>query len=53
VNKSEIRKKLLKIRKQKSSINSNISHQSILKVLKKKKKSKAKFLADITLIIMK
>ena len=37
MNKSEIRKKLLKIRKQKSSINSNISHQSILKVLKKKK----------------
>jgi len=52
VNKSEIRKKLLKIRKQKSLINSNISHQSILKVLKKKK-SKAKFLADITLITMK
>ena len=37
MNKSEIRKKLLKIRKQKSLINSNISHQSILKVLKKKK----------------
>ena len=37
MNKSEIRKKLLKIRKQKSSINYYIGHQSIIKVLKKKK----------------
>ena len=37
MNKSEIRKKILKIRKQKSSINLNINYEDILKILKKNK----------------
>ncbi len=37
MNKSKIRKKILKIRKQKNSINYQIRYQSILKVLRKKK----------------
>jgi 5-formyltetrahydrofolate cyclo-ligase len=37
VNKSEIRKKILKIRKQKSSQNLNINYEDILKILKKNK----------------
>ena len=37
MNKSEIRKKILKIRKQKSSKNLNINYENILKILKKYK----------------
>ena len=37
MNKSEIRKKILKIRKQKSSQNLNINYEDILKILKKNK----------------
>ena len=52
MNKSELRKKILKIRKENDYINLSINLQSILKILKKKKLM-VKFWVDTILITMK
>ena len=50
--KSEIRKKIIKLRKKNYSKDININFQSIIKILRKKKYKK-KLLVDIIHIIMK